>query len=73
MTNYDRILAEARQLLTPEEQEKLAMDLASRQVDPELEASLERGVADMREGRVTDFDEFMSELEAEDRHEANVG
>jgi hypothetical protein len=72
MTNYDRILAEARELLTEEERFKLSMDLAPRQVDLELEESLARGIADMKAGRVTDFDDFMSELEAEDR-QANVG
>ena len=72
MTNYDRILAEARELLTEEERFKLSMDLAPRQVAPELEKSLARGVADMKAGRVTDFDDFMAELEAEDR-QANVG
>ena len=72
MTNYDRILAEARELLTEEERFKLSMDLAPRQVAPELEKSLARGVADMKAGRVIDFDDFMAELEAEDR-QANVG
>ncbi len=38
--------------------------------DPELEASIARGIADVRAGRVTDADEFLAELEAEDRAEA---
>jgi len=38
--------------------------------DAQLEASLTRGIADLRAGRVTDLDEFMAEIEAEDRLES---
>lgn len=73
MTNYDRILSEARELLTEDERRKLAMDLAPPQRDPELAASLARGIADLRAGRVSEFDDFMAELEAEDRLESKLG
>lgn len=73
MMNYEGILSEARELLTEGEQRKLALDVAPPQKDPEQEASLARGIADMRAGRVTDFDDFMAELEAEDRPQANGG
>jgi hypothetical protein len=35
-------------------------------IDANLEASLARGLADVRGGRTTDADEFLAELEAED-------
>ena len=35
--------------------------------DPELEASLARGLADVRAGRVTDADVFLAELDVDDR------
>ena len=72
MTNFDRILSEARELLTEEERRKLAMDLAPLQKDPELEASLTRGIAEMRAGLGTDAEEFLAELEAEDLAEAEA-
>lgn len=41
MTNYDRILSEARELLTEEERRKLSLELAPEEgaLDPEIEAA----------------------------------
>lgn len=41
--------------------------------DPELEASLARGLADLRAGRVTDADDVIAELEAADRADEAAG
>lgn len=35
--------------------------------DPELEASIARGLADIRAGRVSDADVFLAELDVDDR------
>lgn len=41
MTNYDRILSEARELLTEEERRKLSLELVpdDGDIDPEIEAA----------------------------------
>jgi hypothetical protein len=41
--------------------------IVAEEQDAALEASIARGIADMRAGRGTDADEFLAELEAEDR------
>jgi hypothetical protein len=67
MTKVDQVI-EAAMALSDDEKRQVA-DRILRAVptyDPELEASLARGLADLRAGRVTDFDEFLKELEAED-------
>ena len=43
--------------------------IVAEEEDAALEASIARGIADMRAGRGTDADEFLAELEAEDRAE----
>ncbi len=74
MTNVDRILAEAMKL-SDEEKQQVAdriLELVPRGNRAGLEASLARGIADIRAGRVSDFGEFLSELEAEDHAEASA-
>ena len=72
MTNVERIVDAAREL-SDEEKRQAAdriLELVPLEFDAELEASLARGIEDIRAGRVTDFDAFLAELEAEDRDEA---
>ena len=60
----------ARELLTGDERRKPAMDLAPPQREPELEASLARGIADLHAGHVSDFDEATADPETKDRLES---
>jgi predicted transcriptional regulator len=41
--------------------------------DPELEAAIAEGIADIRAGRVTDADDLIAELEAADRADEAAG
>jgi len=67
MTNEDRVV-EAAKALNDDEKRRAAERILKLvpTYDPELEASLARGIAEMRAGLGTDADEFLAELEAED-------
>lgn len=73
MTNEDRVV-EAAKALNDDEKRRAAERILKLvpTYDPELEASLARGIADIRAGRVSDFGEFLDELEAEDPAEASA-
>lgn len=67
MTNEDRVV-EAAKALNDDEKRRAAERILKLvpTYDPELEASLARGIAEMRAGLGTDADGFLAELEAED-------
>lgn len=67
MTNEDRVV-EAAKALSDDEKRRAAERILKLvpTYDPELEACLARGLAEMRAGLGTDADEFLAELEAED-------
>lgn len=73
MTNEDRVV-EAAKALNDDEKRRAAERILKLvpTYDPALEAAIAEGIADIRAGRVTDFDEFLEELEAEDRAEASA-
>lgn len=73
MTNEDRVV-EAAKALNDDEKRRAAERILKLvpTYDPDLEASLARGIADIRAGRVSDFGEFLDELEAEDLAEASA-
>lgn len=71
MTNFDRILSEARELLTDEEQLKLCVALVPEmkdEMDSEereaLEQSIEEGFADFDKGDYSDARTFAKTLSA---------
>ena len=73
MTKVDHVVEAAMDL--SDDEKRQAADRILRLVptyDPELEASLARGIADIRAGRVSDFGAFLDELEAEDLAEASA-
>ena len=73
MTKVDHVVEAAMELSDDEKRE--AADRILRLMptyDAALEAAIAEGIADIRAGRVTDFDEFLAELEAEDRAEAST-
>ena len=73
MTNEDRVVEAAKSLNDDEKRRAAERILKLVPIyDPELEASLARGIADIRAGRVSDFGEFLDELEAEDLAEASA-
>jgi hypothetical protein len=73
MTKVDQVVEAAMAL--SDDEKRQAADRILRLLptcDPELEASLARGIADIRAGRVSDFGDFIDELEAEDLAEASA-
>lgn len=73
MTKLDRVVEAAMELSDDEKRQAVDRILKGLPTyDPELEASLARGIAEMRAGLGTDADEFLSELEAEDLTEAET-
>lgn len=68
MTNFDRILSEARELLTDEERRKLYLALApeAEDMDPEeraaLEQAIEEGFEDFEKGNYSDARVFARQL-----------
>lgn len=67
MTKVDRVVEAAMDL--SDDEKRQAADRILRAVpsyDPELEASLARGIAEMKADLGKDADEFLAELEAED-------
>jgi predicted transcriptional regulator len=74
MTKVDRVVEAAMEL--NDDEKRQAADRILRLVhplDPELEASIARGLADVRAGRVVDADDVFRELEAADRADEAVG
>lgn len=73
MTDEDRVV-EAAKALNDDEKRRAAERILKLvpTYDPELEASLSRGITEMRAGLGTDADEFLAELEAEDLAEAQA-
>lgn len=71
MTNEDRVV-EAAKALSDDEKRRAAERILKlvTTYDPELEASLARGLADLRAGRVIDADDVIAEL---DVHRENGG
>jgi hypothetical protein len=67
MTKVDQVV-EAAMALSDDERRQVAVRIlkAVPTYDPELEASLARGIAEMRAGLGTDAEDFLAELEAED-------
>jgi len=74
MTKVDHIV-EAAMALSDDEKRQAADRIlkAVPTYDPELEASLARGLADLRAGRVIDADDVIAELEAADRADEAAG
>jgi len=73
MTTLESIVEAAKEL--SDDEKRRAAERILKLVptyDPELEASLARGIAEMRAGLGTDADEFLDELEAEDLAEAKA-
>lgn len=75
MTKVEGIVDAANELSDEEKRQAAdrVLELSPQEFDAELEASLARGIADIRAGRATDFDDFLAELEAEDRDARRVG
>lgn len=73
MTKVDHVV-EAAMALSDDEKRQVADRIlkAVPTYDPELEASLSRGIAEMRAGLGTDAEEFLAELEAEDLADAKA-
>ena len=73
MTKVDRVVEAAMELSDDERRQAAARILkAVPTYDPELEASLARGLAEMEAGLGKDADEFLAELEAEDLAESQA-
>jgi hypothetical protein len=66
MTNYDRILSEAKTLLTEDEQRKLHLALAPEEMDAAesaaLEQAIEEGFEDFEQGNYSSAREFSKQL-----------
>ena len=74
MTKLDHVVEAAMEL--SDDEKRQAVDRILKSVppyDPELEASLARGLADVRAGRVIDADDVIAELEAADRADEAAG
>jgi len=73
MTNEDRVV-EAAKALNDDEKRRAAERILKLvpTYDPELEASLSRGMAEMKAGLGKDADEFLAELQAEDLAESQT-
>lgn len=73
MTKVEQVV-EAAMALSDDERRQVAVRIlkAAPTYDPELEASLARGIAEMRAGLGTDAEDFLAELEAEDLAEAEA-
>lgn len=74
MTKEDRVVEAAKEL--NDDEKRRAAERILKLVptyDPELEASLARGLADLRAGRTIDADDFIAELEEADRADEAAG
>jgi predicted transcriptional regulator len=74
MTNEDRVV-EAAMALNDDEKRRAAERILKLvpTYDPALEAAITEGIADIRAGRFTDFDDLIAELEAADRADEAAG